>query len=401
MSDAASAPARPIDRFCDHVRADLSLQDKLRQPDDAEAFVALVCTTASENGIALGADDVRSAMRGALPGLHGLLDSGDHETDLPPAGWLPFGTFWRDGRLYVQWTFFGGERLTDPFFETSVQRAMFKPFNRLIRYATPIERLAEWLRRHPPLRPNGFIFHMSRCGSTLVAQILAALPHNIVVSEADPIDAVVRARRRRPDLSEDAQAGWLAWMIGALGAPRAGEHGYFIKLDCWHAIQLPLFARAFPDVPWLFLYRDPVEVLVSHARIPGSQMIPGALDPDLFAMQSAADRGGPDDYRARVLAAICAPVLEHHARGKCLLVNYRELPQALWTRIMPHFGVACSEQDREAMAAAARYDAKTPNFAFTPDSDAKQREATAAARAAAETQLGEIYRRLEALRAGS
>jgi hypothetical protein len=389
---------RQIDLFCDRARADPSLQARLRQCDELEQFIGLATIAARDCGLALGPDDVRAAMRVRLPGSDGLLDSADRETDLPPQGWLPSGTFWRDGRLFVQWTFFGEERLTEPFFEGSVQRRMSKPFNRFIRYATSIDKLAEWLRRHPPLPPSGFIFHMSRCGSTLVAQMLAALSHNIVVSEASPIDAVVRARHWRPDLSDDTQAAWLTWVIGALGQARAGERNYFIKLDCWHTAQLPLFARAFPDVPWIFLYRDPVEVLVSQLRMPGIHMIPGMLAASLFAIEPTESARGPENYRARVLAQLCAPVLAHYGNGKSLLINYRQLPQALWTKILPHFGIECVEQDRSLMAATARYDAKTPNFEFTPDTEAKQREATALIRNAANERLGEIYQRLEELR---
>jgi len=36
-----------------------------------------------------------------------------------------------------------------------------------------------------------------------------------------------------------------------------------------------------------------------------------------------------------------------------LLVNYRELPQALFTAILPHFGVACVEAERAASRSGA------------------------------------------------
>jgi hypothetical protein len=91
--------------------------------------------------------------------------------------------------------------------------------------------------------------------------------------------------------------------------------------------------------------------------------------------------------------------MAHYAAGGGLLVNYRQLPDALFTAILPHFGVECGAADRAAMAEAARFDAKTPSFEFEPDSGAKQRVATPVARAAAERWLGELYRRLEALRA--
>jgi hypothetical protein len=145
------------------------------------------------------------------------------------------------------------------------------------------------------------------------------------------------------------------------------------------------------------MYRDPVEVLVSQLRIPGWQMVPGAVDPILLGSPSSDGALNPQIYRAQVLARVCEPVLEHHS-GKSLLINYRQLPEAVWTAIMPHFGVACGDHDRDAMAQVARYDAKTPSFEFTADSESKQREATAPVRAVAEERIGEIYQRLEVLR---
>jgi hypothetical protein len=385
-----------LEQFSARVLADAALQDRLRQPGDTNDFIALAVQAARVCGFALVADEVRAGMRGSLPGAPDL--SAIRETPLPPKGWLPVRASWHAGRLYVHWSYFGDRRLREPFFEGDVQRALFRPFNRLFRYVTPIDRLGEWLREHPGLRPNGFIFHMSRCGSTLVSQMLAALPQNIVISEADSIDAVVRARQARPDLREDQQALWLTWMIGALGQPRGGERNYFIKLDCWHTLALPLFQRAFPGVPWVFMYREPLEVLVSQINMPGMQMIPGALGADLFGIPPSDYVQKPEDYCARVLAKICEPVLGEYSKDKTLLVNYAQLPQAVGTAILPHFGVACSAADRAAMTVAARFDAKTPSFEFAPDTDSKQSNATEAIRVAAGGRLGELYRKLETLR---
>ena len=390
----------PIELFCDRVRADSSLLEVLREPDGNEQFIALVQAKARDCGLALGTDEIRAAMRGRLPAMPAVIDPGDRETELPPAGCLPSATFWRNGELYLQWFYAGDARLTEPFFESSVQRGMVKPFNRLIRYVTPISRLGEWLRRHQPLRPGGFIFHMSRCGSTLVSQMLAALPSSLVVSEAPGIDAAVRAKLVRPDLDDETHLQWLQWMVGAHGQPRAGERNYFIKLDCWHTMHLPLFARAFPGVPWVFLYRDPVEVIVSQLRAPGMHMVPGMLG---FNLASGLGQNGynREEYCARMLGEMCAPLVRQYAEYKPVLINYRQLPEAVWTQIMPHFGVACSEYDRNSMIAAARYDAKTPQLEFAPDAEDKQRGASASVRALADEYLGPVYRQLEALRAVS
>jgi hypothetical protein len=398
MLSAVAAGIDQFDQFCALVLADVSLHERLRAPDDTDQFIALVSEMAGDRGFHFEPEIVRGAMRGRLPGMDWLSESETRETPLPPAGWLPIGTSWQRDQLTVQWSYFGAEPLREPFFEGDVQRCLFKPFNRLFRYSTPITKLADWLQAHPGLRPRGFIFHMSRCGSTLVSRMLASLDRTVVISEASPIDAVVRARQGRPDLGEDQHGRWLEWMIGALGQPRCGdERHYFIKLDCWHTLALPLFRRAFPDVPWIFLYRDPVEVLVSQMRMPGTQMVPGMLGPDLFGLEQSYDPQKPEDYCARILARVCEPVLQHYSKQAALLINYRQLPQALWTTILPHFGLHCRDRERAVMAESARYDAKTPSLEFTPDIETKRREATATTRAAAD-HLGELYRRLEQIR---
>ncbi|MEA2993188.1 MAG: hypothetical protein QOD40_2108 [Alphaproteobacteria bacterium] len=400
-SMAAASSRGQLGQFCAAVLDDASWQEKLRQPDSVDEFVALVLESARQFGFSVTAEDVLTVMRERSLGLINLQDSPVSETKLPPEGWLPVRTSWHGNQLYVHWTHFGDRPLREPFFESSVQQRLFKPFNKLFRYFTPIERLGEWLDAHPPLPPSGFIFHMSRCGSTLVSQMLAALGQNVVVSEASPIDAVVQASHLRPDMTQDQHALWLRWMIGAFGQPRrGGEKHFFVKLDCWHALALPLFRRAFPTVPWVFLYRDPVEVLVSQLQMPGAQMIPGVVGPNLLDLPPSADIRQPEEYYACFLGSICEAVLQHHDGGAGLLVNYRQLPSALWKTILPHFAVSCSDLDQAAMTEAAQRDAKAPSFEFAADSEAKQQAATEAARSAADRWLGESYRRLEALRCG-
>jgi hypothetical protein len=401
--NAAGSPSadRSLEQFCALVLEDPALQAPLRSISDTDELIASVLEAAHDLGFQLDPQSVRSAMHILPPGMDDAVEGEMSQTPLPPEGWLPVRTFWQHGELYLQWSHFGEQRLREPFFESDVQRRLFKPFNRLFRYSTPITRLVEWLSTHPGLRPSGFIFHMSRCGSTLVSQMLAALDRNVVVSEASPLDAVVRARQTKPNLGDDQHARWLACIIGALGQPRGGrEQHYFIKLDCWHTLALPLFRRAFPEVPWIFLYRDPVEVLVSQLRMPGIQMVPGMLGADLFDLAPSHDGHDRADYCARVLARICEPVKQHYSKDAALMVNYRDLPQAVWTTILPHFGVSASECDRAAMVETARQDAKSPSFAFTPDSEAKQRQATPAARAAADQHLGQLYRALERMASG-
>lgn len=184
--------------------------------------------------------------------------------------------------------------------------------------------------------------------------------------------------------------------VAAYGRQRSDESRYFLKLDCWHALALPLFRRAFPATPWIFLYRDPVEVLVSHVRQRGSQMVPDITPPQLYGID---DHAGPPDenYCARVLSVICDAAAAQLNDTSGLAINYRELPGALSRRILPHFGVRFSAAEHALMTEAARHDAKAPHFEFAGDSAAKQHAAKPALRTLAENHLAVVYRRLEML----
>lgn len=310
--------------------------------------------------------------------------------------WLPVRCYWQENRAFVDWCYLGKERLIEPFFDDSIAKRFRQPFNLLFRHQTPIEFLVALNEMSETITPTGFIFHLSRCGSTLVSQMLAALPENIVISEASPIDFVLRAK----NISEDQRIEWLRSIVGALGQKRdKAERHYFIKFDSWNTLELDLVKRAFPDVPWIFLYRNPVEIIVSHLRQRGAQMIPGLIDeilPELSFDDSL--KITPEEYCARILAKICQSALEFLISGDGLAVNYTDLPGGVSTKILKHFNIDFADTDLEKMAAATEFNAKSPQLNFSPDTEEKKREAGAAALAAAEKFVDPLYHALEEIR---
>jgi hypothetical protein len=294
-------------------------------------------------------------------------------------GWVPIRYCWENGRPEVDWCYAGTRRFLEPFFDQTVEQFLRLPFNLLFRRQTPVEVLADWQAARPGLAPTGFIFPMSRCGSTLVSQMLAALPQNVVLAEAGPLDGVLRAPLRAPGVTDEQRIAWLRGLVSALGQARNPEEKHlFIKLDSWHTLELPLIQRAFPGVPWIFLYRNPVEVVVSHIRQRGAQMVPGVLDTASFGLDlAAAGQMAAEDYIARVLARICETALDMHQKtGGGMLVNYEQLPAAITAEVASFFGMAWSAEEKERLTAAARFNAKNPYLFFAPDSAEKQQQAT-------------------------
>jgi len=398
MINDATITSDPLGAFAAFVIADAEVAEALWRESAASRFAEAAGGSAAAHGYALPAEVFRAAARPDPLGQSRWAAPLAQGSTWPPSAWLPIQVTPGDGEIFVDWAHFGTAPLTEPFFEGSIRRALNHPFNALFRYRMTLRDFLAQAESADGLRPSGFIFHMSRCGSTLAAQMLAAVRQNVVISEAAPIDAVVQLGRHWPQLPADRHARLLAAMIAAYGRRRAGaDRHYVVKLDSWHTLALPLFRRAFPSVPWVFLYRDPVEVLVSQMRQRGTQMVPEFVPPALYGIESAIGMTG-QEYCARVLERICRAVVDHAGEGGGLLVNYRELPEALFTTILPHFGMTPSDAEHATMRRAARQDAKMPSIAFTEDTEAKQNDATEALRGLAERHLGGVYRALEAMR---
>jgi len=392
----AKAAASPLDQFRAIVFADPALQLELAQPYDPAVFAELAARRAAERGVAL---DAEALLREARPDPLGLSrwDAQPALIENWPAGdWLPVHI--GGAAPYVEWAQFAGAPLAEPFFEESRRKATSLPFNAVFRRRTSVAAFTSAATPDRARTPDGLIFHMSRCGSTLVAQMLAASSRNTVISEAPPLDAAVQIEAfGTPSGRCD---GVLAAMVSALGRRWPAEDDrLFIKHDSWHAMSLALIRRTYPRAPWVFLYRDPLEVMVSQARQAGVQTVPGMLPPHLFGIDP--EEMPPDAYGAAALGRTCGAAVDAFAHGGGLLVNYRELPDAVYTRILPHFGVTPDAEDLAAMARTAGRDAKAPYAAFAPDGEAKRREATPRLFELVDRYLTAPYRRLEALRAGN
>lgn len=392
--DVESSEGAMLARLRDAIAADRMAAARLATIADADTFVVTLRAEAAARDIDIAAATIHAAIRPDPLGLDRFMLPHATQDAWPAADWLPVAVV--DGATgpVVEWLHFAGRRLTDPFFEDAVRRARRLPLNRLLPVRTPLARFAEAMPDGAACRPAGLVFHLSRCGSTLVAQMLSAVPQQVVISEAPPLDAIVELREAGR-LAGDGTAELRA-MVAALLRDRHGDRRVgVVKLDCWHMLAWEMFAAAFPDVPFVFLYRDPVEILVSHARRPGSQTVPG-LVPHLCDGQ--ADMVDPADFGARLLGRIAEVAADAVVAGRVTALRYDRLPDAVFDRILPAFGIAPDDAERRAMQAAGTRDAKAPDAPFADDRAAKQAEATADLRARAATHIAPAIARLDAAR---
>lgn len=313
-------------------------------------------------------------------------------------GWLPGRIFWDEADVeasVVEWIWCDSPRFTEAFLDDTFTRLMRHPANSLFRRQTTLAELEAWVARSPGIPPTGFIFHVSRCGSTLLAHLLGRLDGALVLSEPGPVDSLIRAGHR---MGRDRQVALLRAMVGALGQARApGQDRLFVKFDAWNTPQHELIREAFPETPWVFLYRDPVEVLVSALNQRGVHTSPGLLPAALFGIE---DHPPGDEYAARVLAAIHAAGLEAHRAAPSLLLDYSQLPEAAWTLVAPHFGLRPTPEEIARLTAASGRNPKQGDRPFESDGEAKRAAAPEAVRALADRWMRPLYDQLEAARIG-
>jgi hypothetical protein len=175
-------------------------------------------------------------------------------------GWTPVSVNMRRTPPSITWGHLKGISLSQPFF-THVQRQFVR--TNPLTITSGFDALEALHADCPGLIPHGFIFHISHCASTLLNNVLGAVPRNLAISEPQPLDSILRA----PNVSEKRRLRWFRAMVSALGQRRLGsEENYFVKFNSWGLLSHSLIRAAFPDTRWVCLYRDPVEVMVSQLR---------------------------------------------------------------------------------------------------------------------------------------
>jgi len=299
-------------------------------------------------------------------------------------GWMPIRIWQDEGEWRVDWCWFGERRLDKPFFRESVDEALRRPFNQAFRRQTALEGLSQWQAQSPGLAPGAFVYHASRSGLPLIGQALAGLASHVLISLPPPLDTLLRA-----ELPREQQVAAIRGLLSAYGQIRNGqERALVIALDAWNIRERALMRECFPQVPWLYLYRDPLEIALSHLRQGGSEMVPGLLGSAWLDGDDGI--GSREDEIARRLGLMLGAGLEHSRAEGNLLLNYSELPAAMGGLLADFFGLS-REQALAAAVAGAQWPEEAVAAGEVPE-QVRQRVASLAR---------QPYEALEALRKAS
>ena len=262
-------------------------------------------------------------------------------------GWMPIDAVVHEGRPGLWWMDMRGISLSEPFLEQTVNRVRglareekFTEFDAVIQLEKTLDSVS----------PTGFIFHASRCGSTLVANACRALDHSIVLSEPAAVDKLVARFSTDADspVKEALYSVVLRGVVTALSQRRnEDDNRLFLKFSCCSVAQVRRIRRIWPKVPFLFIYRDPAEIVVSNLN-----NVPTWLedsDPRVLAdmIEVAADEillMSREERCARAIGAFFGHA-SSLANENGMLLNYSEISISTIQRVIEFFGIAPTDAE--------------------------------------------------------
>jgi hypothetical protein len=257
---------------------------------------------------------------------------------------VPCELVWYKDRPLIGFAEVGGDELKRPFWFQTVKR----------RQLVALQPLDDPQEAQCP--PDGMIYTVGRSGSTLLSALLSVLPGVYALREPELYRELLGGGRG----TAADRVRWLRNLTAIYRSALAGRARHLvIKWKPFFVFFHAEISAAFPGVPSIFVYRDPIEVALSFCDHPplmnqsfAMEWFPDDLRPAEAVPLEARRRA---DFAVRVIAAIYDAMAE---APEIRMLDYRALPQAAWSNVAPFFGLEVDDGCRRQMAELARYDPK-------------------------------------------
>lgn len=284
--------------------------------------------------------------------------------------WIPYDLFQENEEWKAKWLFIGNYIFREPFFEETIAHCRQLPVNSSIyKVVTELDFIKIAEENLAMVEPTAFFFHISRCGSTLLAQLLNLKDENIVVSEAPFFDKILRMKYAGKKVGDEQRMGYFKNAVRIYGQKRFGnQNRYFIKLDSWHIFFLEDIRKAFPDVPFIFLKRNLPDIIKSHRKLPGMQSVPGLLELAIYGYTSEDLLKIPyHKYLENILEKMVQQIAIFTKKEKdCLLVDYEDGTLSNFQKTLDFLNIKYSSQELLAAKNRLKFHSKKPMEKFQP-----------------------------------
>lgn len=315
-------------------------------------------------------------------------------SDQPGKSWLPADV---DSQISTVRWIQADSSPTGPFFDDWISGLRSKsPTPREVE--TEMSHLSRVVEHLPSKVPRGIIFHLSRCGSTLVGQALDVADNVMVLREAACIAKVMEVARSPSQywsrIGLESLSNLITVFASSCGLPakRVVVKTGFCAIPCLSAIRV-----LWPSVPCLFIAREPVAVVVSNVERRAKFWADWYTKPELCPLGMPPCEllgvGRFHEFCAWTIGRMCEEALACLDRN-CLLLDYGEISPEVVLRVANYFDLYVPGERHSLLSAIFARDAKHPERPFREDTKLKRRAASHSIVEAVERWAALPYQRL-------
>ena len=285
----------------------------------------------------------------------------------PLFNWIPVTLIEKDNEIYFEWIYLADLKYADPFFDETLAKCKSHAYNsKPFKVISTVKNLIDWSNELISVELKSLVFHVSRCGSTMLSQSLASSSENVMISEAPIIDQILRS-----DLfSLDKKTMLIHSIIKLLGQKRFPEQRHLIiKLDAWHIFKASYLRSIFLEMPFALLYRNPTEVLKSHQKMMGMHMVPNVLPSNVFGISpKEINEVSFEQYGALVLEKYFQGFLDFYKTDQnVVMLNYNEGMKAVVEKFIGFIKVDYSNAELEKIYDRLKRHSKNESVVFAGD----------------------------------
>ncbi|MDB5117322.1 MAG: hypothetical protein JWQ79_2814 [Mucilaginibacter sp.] len=214
--------------------------------------------------------------------------------------------------------------------------------------------------------PAGLIFHVGRCGSTLLSNALRAVNGTLVLSEPGFLGSLLKRHVNNknllsPQQNQENTALLQKSFITILGAAAPNhENGVYLKFASWSSLLLEQIQLIWPNTPIAFAFREPLDVLDSilAKRIGWMKFYntPGFVSGLLNEGEDSLKDLPFINFAVKVLTEIYKSGLK--LTDDDLLISYGNNRMDNIEKLLAHFNLRASAADQLAIAESTRYYSK-------------------------------------------
>lgn len=252
---------------------------------------------------------------------------------------IPFALNNVNGNILVSWLSSQNIDMRFGFFSDSIKQL---PKTERFSQITTLDVLYD--NNTPAMKENiRTIFHCSRCGSTLLCQMLKQLDNCLILGEPTIIGQILKeksfSKKQKLTLLSNilniyTQWGWTK------------NQSVIIKFTSWHMNYFELLREPLNNSSHLFLYREPNAVVSSLVKHPPTWLKKSTTNQDLLSAAANA-------YSQNIES-----MLKHSKKNAVALLNFNHLSQSIGN-VLDHFKLAHNDHLIQQMKEQMQYDAKS------------------------------------------